>query len=64
MLAKVDEDTVREWIAHAAPSANVKNAMQLMLDKAATLKTAKLELAEKKDEMKVLAEDQARLARI
>jgi hypothetical protein len=61
VVAKLDDSVLRELIAHPAPAAKVKEALQQVLDKQAKLKTAVQDLADRKAAMKVLTEDQARM---
>jgi hypothetical protein len=61
VVAKLDEEVLRGFVMHPATPAKVKEALQKVLDLQAALRAAKLELAEKKDALKVLTEDQARV---
>ena len=47
VVGSVDENTLRKFIAHAAPSANVKAALQQVVDKQTDLKQLKADLARK-----------------
>jgi hypothetical protein len=61
VLGKIDEDVLREYLANPAPTAQVKQALQQVLDMSAKLRATKAELAEQQAAMKVLTEDQARV---
>jgi len=61
VVAKLGDDMLRKFIAHPAPSAKVKEALQQVLDKQATLRTAVQDLADKKADLNVLTKDQARV---
>jgi hypothetical protein len=61
VLKTVDDDVLRQLLAHPAPGAKVKDALQQVLDKRDKLATVKQELATLKQEHKLLVDDQARV---
>jgi hypothetical protein len=61
VVANLDDAVLRQFIAHKAPAANVKNALQQVLDKQTALKQLKFELGENKLALKLVSDDQARV---
>ncbi len=61
VVLNLDDDSLRKFIAHQAPTAKVKEALQQVLDQRAKLKTAQQQLADEKSNLKILADDQARV---
>jgi hypothetical protein len=61
VLKTVDDDVLRQLLAHPAPAAKVKEALHQVLDKRDKLATVKQELATLKQEHKLLVDDQARV---
>jgi DNA repair ATPase RecN len=61
VVAKLDYDVLRKFVAHPAPAAKVKDALQQVLDKGAKLAAASQQLTEAKSDLKILADDQARV---
>jgi hypothetical protein len=61
VLKAVDDNLLREWVAHPAPAAKVKDALQQLLDKRGKLAALREELAVLTGAHKLLLEDQARV---
>jgi hypothetical protein len=61
VLKSTDDDVLRELVAHPAPNAKVKDALQQVLDKRAKLTKVRQELTTLKQEYKLLVDDQERV---
>jgi hypothetical protein len=61
VVKSADDDLLRELVAHPAPAAKVKEALQQVLDKRAKMAAVKQELATRKQEHKLLVDDQTRV---
>jgi hypothetical protein len=61
VVGNESDDSLRKLIANPAPSANVKAALQQVLDKKARLHEAQQTLVDAKDALKILTDDQARV---
>jgi hypothetical protein len=61
VVKSADDDLLRELVAHPAPAAKVKEALQQVLDKRAKMTAVKQELATRKQEHKLLVDDQTRV---
>jgi hypothetical protein len=62
VVKAIDDNVLRELVAQVAPTAKVKSALQQVLDQRSKLAAVKEELAARKQEHKLLVDDQARVS--